>query len=70
MLDTRVYEVEYLDGHNASLAVNSIAENIFSQVYEEGNIFIIFDEIVDHRVYGTETIQQDALINSNNGWKR
>ena len=37
ILDTRVYEVEYLDGHRASLSANTIAENIFSQVDEEGN---------------------------------
>ena len=34
ILDTRFYEVEYLDGHKASLAANNIAENIFSQVDE------------------------------------
>ena len=28
MLYTRVYEVEYLDGHKASLAVNTITESI------------------------------------------
>ena len=31
MLDTRVYYSEYLDGHKASLAANTIAENLFSQ---------------------------------------
>ena len=34
MLDTRFYEVEYLDGHEASLVVNNTAENISSQVDE------------------------------------
>ena len=37
ILDSRVYEVEYLDGHKASLTANAIAENIFAQVDEEGN---------------------------------
>eukprot|EP00957_Ditylum_brightwellii_P137103 10453853-Ditylum_brightwellii.AAC.1 len=31
LLDTRIYEVEYLDGHKASLAANTIAEHIFAQ---------------------------------------
>ena len=53
MLDTIVYEVEYQDVHKVSLDVNTIAENIFSQVDEEGNIFLIFDQIVDHCVDGT-----------------
>ena len=30
ILDTRIYEVEYLDGHTTSLAANTIAENLFS----------------------------------------
>ena len=34
MLDTIVFEVEYLDGHKASLAANTIAENLFSKVDE------------------------------------
>ena len=33
ILDTRFYEVEYLDGNELSLAVNTIVENLFSQVY-------------------------------------
>ena len=31
ILDTRVYEVEYVDEHKASLTVNIIAQNIFHQ---------------------------------------
>ena len=67
MLDTRVYEVEYLDVHKASLAANNIYENIFSKVDEEWNIFVLFDDIVNHRVDGTETMHQDTFIISNNG---
>ena len=37
ILDTRLYEVEYLDGHKASLSANEIAQNLFAQVDEEGN---------------------------------
>ena len=70
MLDTRVYEVEYLYGHKAPLAANTISENIFSQVDEEGNKFVLFDDIVDYLVDWTESMQQDALIISKNGGKR
>ena len=70
ILDTRVYEVEYLDRNKASLAANTITENIFPQVDEEGNIFVLFNEIVDHCVDGTEKIQQDELFISKNGGKR
>ena len=70
MLDTRVYDIEYLDGHKESLAANTIAEYLFSQVDEEGNIFVIFDDIVYHRVGGTYIIHKGAFIISNNGGKK
>ena len=54
ILDTRMYEVEYKDGHKDSLAANAIAGNIFSQVYGEVNWHVLFQEIVDHRYNGTE----------------
>ena len=37
ILDTRVYEVEYADGHKAALAANAIAENMFAQIDDESN---------------------------------
>ena len=67
LLDTRIYEVEYLDGHKAALAANTIAENMFAQVDDEGNRHVIFQEIIDHRRDGTELNQQDAFITSKNG---
>ena len=70
MFYTRVYEVEYLDLYKASLSVNNIAENLFSRADEEGNRFVLFDEIMDHRVDGTDTMHQDASVVSNNGGKR
>ena len=66
ILDTIVYEVEYLDGNKASLSANTIAANIFSQVDEEGDIFVMFDEIVHHRVVGKETMHQYAFVFSKN----
>ena len=54
----------------ASLPVNTITENIFSQVDEEDNRFMLFDEIVHHCVGGTDTTHQDSFIVSNNEWTR
>ena len=65
-MGTIVYEVEYLDGNKASLSANTIAANIFSQVDEEGNIFVMFDEIVNHSVDDTETMHQYAFVFSKN----
>ena len=70
ILDTRMYEVEYKDGHKASLAANAIAENMFAQVDEEGNRHVLFQEISDHRTDGSEVKQQDAYITTRNGNKR
>ena len=70
ILDTRMYEVEYQDGHTAALALNIIAENLFAQVDEEGNRLVLFDEIVDVRTDGTQVLQQDALVTMSSGTQR
>ena len=49
LLDSRQYEVEYLDGATEILTANIIAENLLSQVDEEGHQQMLFDEIIDHR---------------------
>lgn len=70
ILDSRLYEVEYLDGHKASLSANAIATNMFAQIDEQGNRMLLFDAIIDHRVDGTEVQPDDAFISSTNGGKR
>ena len=67
ILDSRFYEVEFIDGHKASLSANAIAENMFAQVDDEGNRFVLLDSIVDHRVDGTEVKEEDGFIQSSNG---
>ena len=49
LLDTRVYEVQFPDGHTEESAANTIAENIYSQVDEEGNQYLLMQEITDTR---------------------
>jgi hypothetical protein len=48
ILDTREYEVVFPDGSSQSYAANVIAENLYSQVDEEGHSYAILQEIVDH----------------------
>jgi hypothetical protein len=69
ILDTRMYEVEYPDGHKASLAANAIAENMFAQVDDKGNPHVLFEEIIDRRTNGTEVKQQNAFLTTCNGNK-
>ena len=70
ILDTRVYEVEYLDGHKAALTANAIAENMYSQVDKEGHRIALLDEIVDHRIDGTNITEEDAYIIDKDGGRR
>ncbi len=70
ILDTRMYEVEFQDGHKASLAANVIAENLFAQIDDEGNRHVLFEEIMDHRTNGRQVLQQDAFILNRSGTRR
>jgi hypothetical protein len=49
LTDTRMYEVEYIDGGSEVLAANILAENILAQVDENGERHLLIDEITDHR---------------------
>ena len=48
-LDSRVYDVEFLDGERQQISYNLLAEHLFSQMDEEGVQHQLFHEIVDHR---------------------
>jgi hypothetical protein len=49
-----MYEVEYPNGHQASLAANVIAENMFAQVNNEGKHHVLYEEISDRTTNGLE----------------
>ena len=70
ILDTRMYEIEYLDGERTSLAANNIAENLFEQIDDEGNRQVLMDKIIGHRSNEHAVKQQDAFITTNTGTKR
>jgi len=67
ILDSRMYEVDYQDGHKSAMAANAIAQNLFAQVDAEGNRHVLFDEIIDHHTYGKEVKQQDAFLTTRLG---
>ena len=50
LFDTRAYLVEFKDGSVAEYTANIIAENIYSQVDQEGRSFSILQEITNHKV--------------------
>jgi hypothetical protein len=67
ILDTRMFEVEFLDGTTQALAANVIAENMFAQVDQEGRRLMLLDEIVDHRKNRNAVLKEDALFTTENG---
>ena len=70
LLDTREYEVEFLDGHLEALSANLIAQNLFSQIDEEGARHVLLDDIIDHRWNAMALDKEDAFITMSNGVKR
>ena len=67
MLDSREYEVEYLDGYTETISANIIAENLLSQVDEEGNRQMMIDKIIDHKSDETAVKIDDGYITTNSG---
>ena len=69
ILDSRVYEVEFPDGHVEEYAANVIAECIYSQVDDEGNQFLLLNEIIDHKRDESALQWKDMWITGKNGNK-
>jgi hypothetical protein len=49
ILDSRIYEVQFEDGHIEEYAANVIAESIYAQVDDKRCEHLILDEITDYR---------------------
>ena len=47
--DTRTYEVEFPGVEIAELTANAIAEAMYAQCDDDGNKYLLFDCIVDHK---------------------
>jgi hypothetical protein len=62
ILDTRIYNVQFPDGHTECYAANIIAENIYAQIDEEGNRVLLLGEILGHRHDGTAIKADDKYI--------
>lgn len=69
-MDTRIYEIEFQDDHTEAISASVIAENLFSQVDEEGRRHTVLDHIIDARTDGTQTSEDDAFMVTKNGMRR
>ena len=70
LLDMRECSVEFKDGISESLSANIIAQNLYSQIDEEGNRHIPLEETIDHRRNTRSIDKDDAFIMMKNGVKR
>jgi hypothetical protein len=52
ILDTRTYNFEFPDSRREEYTANVIAENMYAQCDEEGNQFIMLQDIVGHKTDG------------------
>jgi hypothetical protein len=67
LLDTSEYIIKYDDGTSDRMFANSIAENIYAQVDEEGRQFIILKEIADHQTNSDAVTKEHGFITMPNG---
>ena len=49
VLDTRMYDIEFADGHKQALSANMIAENMFASTDVEGHCHLLLDSIKGFR---------------------
>ena len=70
MLDSRIYEVEYIDGQKQAMSLNIIAENMFASVDKEGYRHLLLDSIIGFWKSSKAVEKEDAFVTSSNGTKR
>jgi hypothetical protein len=62
LMDTRIYDVQFPDGHTEEFAANTIADNIYSQANAEGNQHLLLKEMTDHKRDGSAIVADDKWI--------
>ena len=70
ILDSRLFDVEFPDGSTDSFTANQIAENLYSQVDEEGRTFQVLGDIVDHKKGTTAVSLDEGYVITRTGTKR
>jgi hypothetical protein len=62
ILDTWAYKVEWHDGHREQMFANTIAENLFAQVDDEGNRHVLLQDIIAHCYTDEALSEEDAFV--------
>ena len=68
IFETRLYEVKFPDGSIHQYSANVLAENMLSQVDEEGFQYQFLESIINHRTNST-AIQKHNDVETVNGKK-
>ena len=69
ILDTRMYEVEYVDRKKSAVSAKLIAEKMFVQIDEEENSHVLMEEITDHWFDEASVKIQDSFVITSYGTK-
>ena len=69
LFDTREYDIEFTDGAIERYTANVIAENMFAQVDEEGNMYMILQEIMDHKKDNSAVPMAEGMYQTRTGSK-
>ena len=67
LFDSQEYLVEFEDGAIREYTTNLIAENIYSQIDDEGQHFTLIDEIIDHKRDNSALTQENGFIQTKSG---
>jgi hypothetical protein len=67
--DTREYKVKFTNGTIEQYAANVIAKNMYAQVDDEGNMFQLLDEIMDHKKNNTAIDIANGTVTTSSGNK-
>jgi hypothetical protein len=67
ILDTRVYQVEFLDGSVNDYAANMLAEALYTQVDADGNRYLLLKEIIGHEKSPTAMSKDDMTLDNPHG---
>ena len=70
LVDTRDYEIEFIDGTTEKPTYNIIVEKLSEQVDEEGHSQILLDEIIDNRINNDAVHKSDEFIETSTGNRR
>ena len=70
ILNTLVYDVEFLDGGVKEYSANVIAENLLSQVDDEGFSLIVFDGILEYIKDDSAIEKKDLYFKTRSGKNR